>query len=186
MAKKLSTAMQTALMIAYQNGQVRKGDAQRQAELGLAGQVATGTLVALLDAKLLTWANDPSAAVYELTREGLRVLGHAGLISADEFYAMRVKWNEWMDAAHAEALDMMAQAEAEAGYERYVLGTQIDPAPQAEQRWSRRLAHGPEIVRVEGVRSGSVRYRFVRAGHLSAPYSLRVDRFVERYSPATS
>ena len=47
MAKKLSTAMLTALAIAHSKGVVQIGDDQRAALLGMAGRVSANTIYAL-------------------------------------------------------------------------------------------------------------------------------------------
>lgn len=225
MAKKLSTAMLTALSIAHSQGEVLVGDDQRVALLGMAGRVSSNTITALHNAGLLRNVQDTLA--FELTINGLSALGHAGVISAEEYTATRRKWDEWMDVAHAEALAMdrerhvlgtlgpvedvdsrddQSRRDAETLFKQYegtparfnpevidelhAFALKMDAkheartSPQPGDTYSRSLRHGAEVVRVDEVRAGNVWYRFAQGKvlGLSAPYSLRLDRFVERYS----
>lgn len=104
MAKKLSTAMLTALSIAHSQGEVLVGDDQRVALLGMAGRVSSNTITALHSADLLRRTRDSLA--YELTIDGLRALAYAGIISAEEYAETRAKRTARMDALHAEALEL--------------------------------------------------------------------------------
>lgn len=189
MAKRLSTAMLTALAIAHSKGDVLIGDDQRVALLGMAGRVSANTIYALQSDGLLRKTRDELG--YELTIKGLSALGHAGVISPEEYTELRRKWDEWMDVAHAEALDMeqdrVANASAVEIFEEIAAENERaehagdvpeqlcphgidalrrcsicaeDTAASAPRAlFIRRTRHGSETVKVERVHAGRVDYR---------------------------
>lgn len=193
MAAKLSTAMQTAILVARINGEVRPGDSQRTAQLGMAGKISSATLEALGARSLL--GRTLNGAAWELTRKGYRALCEHGLISVEAYQIELHDWKEWMDVMHAEALemdaDLMAQAEAEEGYEREVLGSFGEDAKQLSQPrplFVRHTRRGSERVVVERVHAGRVAYRVLdtTSGRVSAPYRMREKTFFDSYAPSAS
>lgn len=206
MAKKLSTAMLTALAIAHSQGEVLIGDDQRIALLGMAGRVSSNTITALREAGLLAYSRDMLS--FELTKAGLSALGHAGVITPEQYTTARQAQRDAVDAAHTEALTLRGQyagtparfnpevidelhafaltmrAEFEERM-RPVVTVPAEAAPvEPRKLFIRRTRRGSETVTVERVHAGRVDYRVLdtKSGRVSAPYRMRQATFEASYT----